>query len=537
MAAGRPRRDADAGHPDDLEERFWRPIEAQATLEVLRDDPGFLADPGTPSGDVRRPRRRPCPRRRRRTRAAAGHDRRGPAARGPSARRQFVEAYGVAAAYLHDIGMVDMTRSAGGCTRCSPRTQRSVRSRPTGRPPPRARPGPATGWTRSPLGAVRDAARDRRPRDAQPDGRPQQVGGPRRRARRPGRPSGDSCSAWSSRASTRIEPPNGPAAPTPPDPVDANTAGYADPTQRSPGSTADDGPQAGLADDVVDACGRSSRGRAAAAGDGAPDVWRVRGVHGRARPPAVCTLRPASGDAAYVITYDDPRGAGEANIRVAFVTPRGTCASRSTAAPSAARRPRGGLRGASRTWSMTSRRTSSRRSAAPRRRRPADPDALRRRHPDPARAARRSARFADEVAALVAERDPGLAGRLVTVADIEGAAPEERRPVLRGRAPRCAGRGRRAPSAAGRARRRTSGIDRVAAFAEVRRATIRGGRGAGRPGSPPSFVYVPTGPGLVVRPDGGYAPSPLPPWVPVGTTGVIRRAERNSEIVAAVTSR
>ena len=35
-----------------------------------------------------------------------------------------------------------------------------------------------------------------------------------------------------------------------------------------------------------------------------------------------------------------------------------------------------------------------------------------------------------------------------------------------------------------------------------------------------------------MRPDGGYAPSPLPPWVPVGTTGVIRRAERNSEIVA-----
>ena len=28
------------------------------------------------------------------------------------------------------------------------------------------------------------------------------------------------------------------------------------------------------------------------------------------------------------------------------------------------------------------------------------------------------------------------------------------------------------------------------------------------------------------------APSPLSPWVPVGTTGVIRRAERNSDIVA-----
>ena len=40
------------------------------------------------------------------------------------------------------------------------------------------------------------------------------------------------------------------------------------------------------------------------------------------------------------------------------------------------------------------------------------------------------------------------------------------------------------------------------------------------------------GPGLIVRPGGGYAPSPLSSWVPVGTTGVIRRAERNSEIVA-----
>ena len=29
-----------------LEERFWRPIEAQATFEVLCDDPAFLADPG-----------------------------------------------------------------------------------------------------------------------------------------------------------------------------------------------------------------------------------------------------------------------------------------------------------------------------------------------------------------------------------------------------------------------------------------------------------------------------------------------------------
>ena len=29
-----------------LEDHFWRPIEAQATFEVLRDDPLFFADPG-----------------------------------------------------------------------------------------------------------------------------------------------------------------------------------------------------------------------------------------------------------------------------------------------------------------------------------------------------------------------------------------------------------------------------------------------------------------------------------------------------------
>jgi hypothetical protein len=78
----------------------------------------------------------------------------------------------------------------------------------------------------------------------------------------------------------------------------------------------------------------------------------------------------------------------------------------------------------------------------------------------------------------------------------------------------------------------TDDLDRPTAFAEVRRATIRAGEALVEPGSPPAFVYIPTAPGLVVRPDGGYAPRPLHPWIPVGTTGVIRRAERNSAIVA-----
>jgi hypothetical protein len=51
-------------------------------------------------------------------------------------------------------------------------------------------------------------------------------------------------------------------------------------------------------------------------------------------------------------------------------------------------------------------------------------------------------------------------------------------------------------------------------------------------GSPSGFVYIPTAPGLHVQPTGGYPAVALSPWVPVGTTGVIRRAERNGDVTA-----
>ena len=104
----------------------------------------------------------------------------------------------------------------------------------------------------------------------------------------------------------------------------STSTGYADPSQSFAWLDAPAGPHAELADDVVDAM-RALR---------AADVLRQRGTVLRTSggfeicmdavtARAVCTLRPATGDAAYVITYDDERGAGEANIRVAFVTPQG----------------------------------------------------------------------------------------------------------------------------------------------------------------------------------------------------------------------
>ena len=157
------------------------------------------------------------------------------------------------------------------------------------------------------------------------------------------------------------------AADTSPMPADANTDAYDDPSQSFAWLTAPNGPQAELADDVVDAL-RALR---------AADVLRQRGTVLRTSggfeicmdaetARAVCTLRPATGDAAYVIIYDDDRGAGEANISAAFVTPqghlriafhRGAFGSEDAAQRAAA---------SVATSSSTSRRTSSRPSAATR---------------------------------------------------------------------------------------------------------------------------------------------------------------------------
>ena len=94
----------------------------------------------------------------------------------PAHRQRFVQALGVGLAYLHDIGMVDMTRSgrrvhalfaahAAFGPDVDPLVEHLLATGPGRRPTGRDR--------RS--GAVRDAARDRPERDAQHERRPQQV--------------------------------------------------------------------------------------------------------------------------------------------------------------------------------------------------------------------------------------------------------------------------------------------------------------------------------------------------------------------------
>jgi hypothetical protein len=249
---------------------------------------------------------------------------------------------------------------------------------------------------------------------------------------------------------------------------------------------------------------------------------------------AVCTLRPATGDAAYVITYDDPRGAGEANIQEAVVTDRGhlrIAFHRGVfATPAAVDRAVGSTAGvvvdiqADVIPSFSGHAVGAGLTPPVR-----GQDAIRveLERPDDRPA------FADEVAARVAVLHPELAPRLVTVADTQTADRAERARFLA--AEPLDGHGAGADDLLRRLAERgaeVDGLDRATAFAEVGRSTVRSGETLVTRGSAPSFVYVPMADGLVVRPDGGYAPSPLPAWVPVGTTGVIRRAERNSDIVA-----
>jgi hypothetical protein len=519
-----------------LEERFWRPIEAQATLEAMRDDPDFLADPGTHPAmfadhgvvharDV-----------------SIGLVRLLDTIDGvllparPPARLRFVGALGVAAAYLHDIGMVDMTATG---RRVHPQYAAHVAFGPEITPlvdhllapgPVRARLDDVA--AQAPFAVPLDLVLREmlslsvtHSKSVVPAAALDDRAALRRLLQRVVFTSLDAhrASPWPS------------AAHDSPMPAEANVDRYPDPSASFAWLTAVDGPQAELADDVVDAM-RALR---------AADVLRQRGSVLRTSggfevcmdadtARAVCTLRPATGDAAYVIAYDDERGAGEANIRVAFVTPRGHLRIAfnrgSFGSPEATRRAASSVAGVVidiQADVIPSFSGSSYGGGLPAPTRRIEDVQIQLERPDDHHA------FAEEVVAIVARLEPSLAPRLVTVANVEGAAPAERRRFYESEPVDPFG------ADADELLRRlaehgveTSGIDRLTAFSEVGRTTLRRGEVLVAQGSPPSFVYVPTGRGLTVLPHGGYAPSPLAPWVPVGTTGVIRRAERNSEIVA-----
>ncbi len=74
--------------------------------------------------------------------------------------------------------------------------------------------------------------------------------------------------------------------------------------------------------------------------------------------------------------------------------------------------------------------------------------------------------------------------------------------------------------------------DPLEGFKHVRFIELQAGEKLIEAGAPSSFVYFPLGDGLKIIPLGGYQSFSVAAWMPLGTTGVIRGDIRNADIVA-----
>jgi hypothetical protein len=317
----------------------------------------------------------------------------------------------------------------------------------------------------------------------------------------------------------------------------ANERWYADPTRDALAWL--DSPQSAhrtLADDAVDAV-RLVR---------AADALRQRGTTLRTTAgyeifidvetgQAVFSLRTSVGDRLFLLRVDSPFSAGEANVRKAVVTPNGdlrisfhrgrfSTPTAAAAACDATARVVADI-GTDVLGAFEIRRPSP---DLPQSRR--DPRSMRveleRPADDPA--------FAERVGEAAARNDPLLLERVFVVADLENASSAERARYLEGLAIAAesdeAGEILDALEAHGM---RVAAIDRRKAFEDVRRVRVGRGEVLVEAGSPPAFVYIAFECALRIEQLGGHRDIDVPPWIPIGVTGVVRRAERNSRVVAA----
>ena len=75
-------------------------------------------------------------------------------------------------------------------------------------------------------------------------------------------------------------------------------------------------------------------------------------------------------------------------------------------------------------------------------------------------------------------------------------------------------------------------FDPVEGFKHVKFTELQAGEKLIEAGAPASFVYFPLGDGLKIIPLGGYQSFSVTAWTPLGTTGVIRGDTRNADVIA-----
>jgi hypothetical protein len=83
-----------------------------------------------------------------------------------------------------------------------------------------------------------------------------------------------------------------------------------------------------------------------------------------------------------------------------------------------------------------------------------------------------------------------------------------------------------------RAGQKLSNFDPLQGFKHVRLSELQTGEKLIEAGTPSAFVYIPLGDGLKIIPLGGYQSFSVAAWMPLGTTGVIRGDIRNADVVA-----
>jgi len=250
---------------------------------------------------------------------------------------------------------------------------------------------------------------------------------------------------------------------------------------------------------------------------------------------AVFSLRTSNGEQLFLLRVDNPLSAGEANIRKAEVTPKGnlrisfhrgrfSSQAAASAASDATTRVVADI-GADVLGAFDFRHPSHD-LPAPARVAGSMRVEVERPSDEPA--------FAETVAAALADVDPLLWARVFVVADLENASPAERVRYLEGISIRAdSDEAREICDALEAHGMRVTGMDRRKAFEDVRRVAVVEEEVLVEAGSPPAFVYIPVGCSLRIERLGGYRDVEEHSWIPIGVTGVVRRAERNSTVIAA----
>jgi hypothetical protein len=79
---------------------------------------------------------------------------------------------------------------------------------------------------------------------------------------------------------------------------------------------------------------------------------------------------------------------------------------------------------------------------------------------------------------------------------------------------------------------KTHAIDALEGFRDVKLIELQAGEILLEAGAPAGFVYIPLSAGLQIVPLGGYQSFSVKAWMPLGVTGVIRGAPRNASVIA-----